>query len=365
MACCSQVRRRSFSNSARANLTNRVEVLGTWDFKWSLGTQIRVAFQRPRSDDVSDKDFGEACEEIRSLAQTWLTSAAMVAAPNIGFRWVDVEFAPSDDTDPQNGSPFEDPDERTYLERDYDVLVSLDALPLGKRDPRTLSRTQRIVLPTSELGSFARRLDYGVPSMYVGPFAGVGGSLPEYYRTNSIARYYVIHEFGHVLGLAHAHQSPVYRESLAQQHPQVDKALKDIVTLAAELQQLRGLTDPGEQLVERELAVRDELRRALASIKAKLKSFLLSRQIALTLTESELDDFVVAQIVDAWPGNRAFSDWPAAVSRSIMDIPYYECLVGIHTEHSPCKHCEIVFEQGKPFDDDLKFLRQLYPRAES
>jgi len=145
----------------------------------------------------------------------------------------------------------------------YDVLVSLAPLPFrvsymvkGPPNPnkpgelwsaRTIDHTPDgkpldIPLPTSQLGRFALRCDYGVPTVYLGrpnrtatPSAatlaaalGLTSPLDEFVpaQNDSLADYFgtrkhpsktgefectIVHEFGHVLGIPHLHQSPLAR----------------------------------------------------------------------------------------------------------------------------------------------------------
>jgi hypothetical protein len=156
---------------------------------------------------------------------------------------------------------------------EYDVLVSLSSLPFpisyevkvavpedelpppsqdGASPPwptRTIDRSSngeplKIIFPTSELGRYATRCDYGVPTIYLGRpdrsdevrqsaqkevnMLGphVAKELNNSPTDSDVAGYFgppdavsasqefeatIVHEFGHVLGLAHLHQSPLDR----------------------------------------------------------------------------------------------------------------------------------------------------------
>ncbi|HET9956017.1 MAG TPA: hypothetical protein VFQ61_16035 [Polyangiaceae bacterium] len=374
MSCCTSSQRRSPGMGYRDPITNkdRVEVMGTWDFKWPLGSKIRVAFQQPSSREINEADFLESVQIIKQLAELWIKAAPHQAAPNIEFDWSPPPFSRADPTDPQNGSTFAFPSgKQEYRARDYDVLISLDTLPRGKRDPATLERVQRNFLPSSELGSFARRVDYGVPTAYLGPFAGQASAdgefrLAHYYKTNSIARFYVIHEFGHILGLAHTHQSRSRRATLP---PEAVARLTNIVIHSQNLIRVESSAARwGDTGLEASTSIysgqRRELRKEIAPIKATLRAFLDRRHIPITLEEAELDDFVVSQIVESWPGNDAFSDWPAA-GPSIMDIPYFECLIGLHRAADGfCEICEELISRGAPLEGDLRALAAMYPCVE-
>jgi hypothetical protein len=87
----------------------------------------------------------------------------------------------------------------------YDVLVSLQPLPVEEPELRGI---RRILFPTSMLGSYARRADYGVPTVYLGANPLAKG---DEYFSSAMFEYIVVHEFGHVLGLPHEHQNPLRR----------------------------------------------------------------------------------------------------------------------------------------------------------
>lgn len=283
---------------------SNVEVSGTWDYKWPRGSSIRVAFQRPK--EIGDSDFADAVKRVTQLAGRWEIAIAsyleerrehQLAATDFFSNGIRLNFSPRrtydtalGDTAP-TGSELRSPYVQQDIdERDYDVLISLEDLPLVRRDPfrapvglRLASAgladeqdgIQRIDFPFSELGCYARHVDYGQPTAFLGRPAGFfretkekGKRLLEY--LNSVAgAYAVVHEFGHVLGLAHAHQTP----QLA------DTPFRSV----AELQILLGAAFDSGPIEER---------------------------------------FIREQIVLRWRGSLEFSDWldspPLAALSSIM-----------------------------------------------
>jgi hypothetical protein len=216
-----------------------VEILGTWDYKWPLGTTIRVAFQRLAG--VDEKDFVGLRDRVIELATRWETAVQRHGTPSLRKHCPKLEFVdPSGDLAPplgpefpfdQHRSPFAD--RKDIISTGYDVLVSLQPLPVVRVD-RFRSEEHReepIEFPVSELGSYARRADYGAPTMYIGPFgtgkeqarasvrasakgeaAQLVGTIRAFLDT-PLGEHVVVHEFGHVFGLPHLFQQPeLFRE---------------------------------------------------------------------------------------------------------------------------------------------------------
>ncbi len=313
-------------------------IFGSWDFKWPVGTAIKVAFQFPhwldQARDADRETFVKVIQSIRTQAEQW-------RGANLSFSWFGLEsnrmpdlvFAPSDPTDRDRSTALLSPTASQYGKANYDVLISLEKL---SQDGAKQSREgTRLMLPSAELGTYNRRADYGVPTAYLGPL-GAWGSAPsaDYYLSGeapnelqNLAKFHIVHEFGHILGLIHAHQDPVRRST-------------NDGTLRA--------PTPGTSREEVQ-----ELLVTLLNTRLGLDRKHVSQQVA---------SMVGSQVMAVWPGNERHSDWSRVHGPSVMTVPYLHCLLGDNpAPPRVCPVCEAEVKQYQtPTRGDLELLRALY-----
>jgi len=317
MTCCTRARLPQARTTARsASPQGAGEIMGTWDFKWPEGAELRVAFQRPPG--VSTTEFTDAKTAIIALAQRWHQSRNPLR-----FSFDTPDFGP-----PEFKQQGKHPQNRTSTTseawREYDILISLEPIKGLTRTDTIGGKTEHIFMPQSEVGSYARRIDFGTPSMYLGPMSGYVGKLDAYYESgDAIMEMMVVHEFGHALGLGHEHQSPLARAALG-----LSKASYDF---------------------------------------DKAREILINRfGVAPTdLPKSpETAEFLEAHLGLPWPGNPRFSDWRAYARgsniNSIMSVAYHDCALLTNPHHCTSTGCTVMQILTYPTTEDFDALRAMY-----
>jgi hypothetical protein len=346
-------RQHGAQNASVAGMNSRFEISGTWDFKWPRGSKIRVAFQK-----LPEAMVGLTLAPVKDVviqhAAKW---ADVLPAGSVTFEFLETDLdAPLGEPKERDARP--EPDrQRSPFEPNtasaplYDVLVSLADLPLTLFDEfRGAREVERVVLPFSELGTYARRADYGTPTIYLGRF---GDAVQEKdpsafvrYFQSPLAAHIIVHEFGHVLGLPHTHQHPRLVPVSAAVH---GGSIKD---------RRKGIDEERKKFYRSEA----EIRKVIAGM------------LGVELS----DEAIQEQLLNGWRGNEAFSDWldlsrdevaaheADATLPSVMTFPYYGCM---KKGHPGCSRCQGV----APFDDaftapqphDIDMLRRMYvPGAE-
>jgi hypothetical protein len=275
---------------ALAESSPRFEIAGTWDFKWPLGTTIRVAFQElPPEMGVSSTDFLRAKEQVIALAQRWTLPEASGISFDFDLDTLPPPLGYRNSLTDQHRSPFL---KETPAANPYDVLVSLQDLPVQRIDPfrGAGAESEEVIFPISELGSYARRSDYGAPTIFVGRFGTrLQLGFTDYFKAD-MSEHVVVHEFGHVLGLPHLHQHPGLLE--LEERPIFYKDSFDVMKL-------------------------------------------MQRDLGIDVTKA----IVSGHLIDAWRGSPKYSDWVElsdTVKRwhaadgtldSVMTLPNYKCLL--------------------------------------
>lgn len=287
-----------------------VEIDGTWDFKWRKGAKIRVAFQSPAAGDEGAKLHSEIVERVIDIAGRWRTSirsdSRAEGASKAGEVPLELHFLTSQPVDPSFAQGVDAPKVTLAEAVRYDVLISLAKLPViiaeGAGRPE-----QRVLLPRSELGRYARRLEYGVPTAFLGPFRP-DQSLEAFYGTEEW-EHIVLHELGHVLGLVHPHQ---------QHNANVN--WKSDAELKSALPRLLGVKIPEAQL------------------------------------EHYIDWQIRAPLPQAGPEGAVFSDeWTVPIPHSVMNPPFLSQVADVAGTLS---RPGLLVE---PTEADLAHLRSMYP----
>lgn len=339
MSCCLRVAPRAAAPRAGALLqatsttlgaADADVIMGTWDYKWPLGSVIRVAFQRPAG--FTPEDFQAARAAVQAIAERWHDDKAAI---RFDFSTPDFDVPA---TRGEKVHPRQRSDNLGGSWREYDVLVSLAPLPLTLEDTITEENPfQDVFLPLSQLGTYARRIDYGTPTLFVGPMHQNFESLAAYY-SEPLAQNMVLHEFGHALGLAHEHQNPILRKKLGLEEGDYD------------------LAKARELLITR-----------LGVPEAKLPPLNPADPADPTTL------FLRSHLELSWPGNPRFSDWrtDSDTFESVMTVPYHACALKPEAaERLKIESCDCGADScdsykaalfDRPTSADRAFLAEMYP----
>lgn len=290
---------------------------------------------------VSDADFAKAIDRVVEYASRWPSDGVrfeFIADPAL---FLEPPLGPEHSLTDQHRSVF---DARRPDRVDYDVLVSLRDLPLIRVDPfRAFGQEiDEVIFPVSELGSYARRVDYGAPTMYIGRF-GHTLKMPflEYYESHELAEHVTVHEFGHALGIPHMHQHP------------------DLIL---------PLDANGKEIAS-EKAAYAALDQARASFYRPIPE--VQQVIHDALGIEVTPDIVRDHLIEVFRGNKAFSDWvalggprkqehaAAAILDSVMTMPLYQCCAKVG-DHSKCAQLGTIIRHPRSLD--LEMLRRMYVR---
>jgi hypothetical protein len=210
---------------ARTSAIDDGRVFGTWDFKWPQRYEVEVRFQALPTDQLEalpkevvlpegftltneesaliaqgQEPFGKLTRLVECLAQRWLAGSSNPANIRLVFRHDD---------------PVRRASAAIATALEYDVLVSLANLPQDRRGRSSNDEgfTDSVFLPGSELGRYAQRADYSVPTTYLGKRKQYPGPSAQYFGSHEFW-HWCVHEFGHVLGLPHEHQNPKVHEKV-------------------------------------------------------------------------------------------------------------------------------------------------------
>lgn len=304
--------------NCRRSKASDAQITGTFDFKWPRRPgrskregDVLVAFLP-----VPTRAYGMPQQELfkrfEKYAREW----------QLDKLGLDVRF--------ETHLPFD-----AFDPLDYDILVSLAPLDGSVRDEQGMPAT----IPMAELGSYARRVDRGAATLFAGMPKGLlrikddktktPEPMPlEDYPDSDAFKHFVVHEFGHALGLTHMHQNADLNPTAMTQLRTELKAEKD--------------TD--------------------AQLDKRIQQ-LIKERLGVDVPESYAEE----AIRGTWPGNLRYSEWPtvegerSALLRSLLQD---SIMVGL-AAHAPGKMSEISPDQylTRPSSTDLAWLQAIYPKS--
>jgi hypothetical protein len=349
-----------------------LRITGTFDFRWPRGSTIRVAFQ----DCQNSKALPKLVDKVREAFEAWGVGKVIRAdGPNLAYAIVQELF-------PAGGQVTQDllqeeadrvrqitaaemrdrkavaqlagdaerfaavaahateagPSNAAHLAGvgaavlDYDVLISFAPMPVVIPGSDFLENAARaLVYAQSDLGSYAKREDLGLPTSYLGRPSTFKvdqevGDLDLAWLNSSEGTFTIMHEVGHILGLAHEHQNPKRHltEKVYRPYPQI-----------LEILTLREMAPIYHDFIERELTT--------------------------PFADPE--------------GSQTFSQWrdPTDAERaggpigSVMVEPIYRCMLLYREANHDClRQADCLFEDAyydqlqHPTDSDRRQLLQLY-----
>jgi hypothetical protein len=352
---------------------------GTFDFRWVRGSTVRVAFQ-----EHGDPAFLQVLiDKVSKAFQAWgvyenAGGGPIHGEPNLAYEIVKGPYYPKGGNvppflttgeasrvtqrmagasaemkarlerqakwfkeraaDPKATMAVPTPEQLARLGDKalaYDVLISFAPMPLViPSNPHLDDAAHALIYAQSTLGSYAKRVGFGCPTTYLGCPRHFSRKTADPARAdddwfNSPEGWYaILHEVGHILGLAHEHQNPKRR---------------------LEAEEWIGF-DEFNQLLE---------------------------SCGVDLADEEYFERDLTASFPMLPGAERYSQWrdPSAAEvagepiKSVMIEPLYWCALRVNAQHCHEKRysdLEAIYRKlQSPQPADLDQLRLLYPSTET